>query len=107
MNITPENLDKFKQRMRIYHSHSDEALRSYLESSYLFLKNKCGDFSLEGDNQGTELMYERARYAYHDNLEYFDEHFMSMVISFSLTNLPLKEDEDVENSIQTIRDNFW
>lgn len=99
MNITTKNLDKFKQRMRIYHSHSDEALRSYLESSYLFLKNKCGEFSLEDDNQGTELMYERARYAYHDSIEYFDENFMSMVINFSLKNLPVKEPDIDETDV--------
>lgn len=99
MNITTKNLDKFKQRMRIYHSHSDEALRSYLENSYLFLKNKCGEFSLEDDNQGTELMYERARYAYHDSIEYFDENFMSMVINFSLKNLPVKEPDIDETDV--------
>lgn len=99
MHITTENLDKFKQRMRIYHSHSDDALRSYLESSYLFLKNKCGEFSLEEDNQGTELMYERARYAYHDSIEYFDENFMSMVINFSLKNLPVKEPDIDETDV--------
>lgn len=99
MNITTQNLDKFKARMRIYHSHSDEALESYLESSYLFLESKCGKFSLEEDNQGTELMYERARYAYHDSIEYFDENFMSMVINFSLKNFPVKESESDETEI--------
>lgn len=94
MNITEENLKAFKAKMRIYHSHEDVALKQLLESSYLFLKNKCGDFSLVDFNQGVELVYQRARYDYHNNLEYFDENFMSMVMNFSLSNLPIKEDVD-------------
>lgn len=101
--ISGENLTAFKQMMSIYHSHEDAYLEYLLESSYLFLKNKCGEFSVEGINAGTELMYQRARYAYHDSLEYFDENFMSMVYNFALQNLPENEvTEDANTSEQNL-----
>lgn len=97
MHVTEDNLKAFKQHMNIYHSHADERLKGLLESSYLFVKGKCGDFNLSEFNQGTELVYERARYAFHDSLEYFDENFMSMMHNFALNNLPLdKEGDDDE-----------
>lgn len=90
-NITDDNLIAFKSMMRIYHSHEDDHLEYLLESSYLFLESKCGEFQVDTVNPGVELMYQRARYSYHDSIEYFDENFMSMVHNFALQNL--KEDE--------------
>ena len=98
-HITDDNLIAFKAMMRIYHSHEDDYLGYLLDSSYLFLKNKCGEFSVENVNAGVELMYQRSRYAYHDSLEYFDENFMSMVHNFALQNLKDKEvSEDADTS---------
>lgn len=102
MNITEQNLKAFKEKMRIYHSHEDSVLKNLLESSYLFLKNKCGDFSLVEFNQGVELVYQRARYDYYGNLEYFDNNYMSMVMNFSLSNLPIEIEEDVNDGETTV-----
>lgn len=95
MHITDDNVQEFKKRMSIYYSHKDETLESLLKNSYLFLEAKCGEFSMTEENQGKELVFERARYAYHDSIEYFDENFMSMVMNFANRNLEeLKPDEN-------------
>lgn len=97
MAITDENVKEFKGRMRIYHNHEDARIESMLEHSYTFLENKCGDFSMSEPNQGKELVFSRARYDYHDALEYFDKNFGSMVMNFMLRNLEeLKPDEQTD-----------
>jgi hypothetical protein len=90
MTITAEMLKLFKQKLGIYHNHKDEYLEDLLEQSYAFISRKCGEFSMQEDHEGAELVYDRARYAYHDSVEYFDENFMSMVMNFSLNNLPVE-----------------
>lgn len=98
MNVTDQNLQEFKAKMNIYHSHKDADLKNKLESSYLFIKGKCGDFTLDTPNPGLELVYNRARYDYYDSLEYFDSQFMSMVMNFSLQNLPKNEEATEDGS---------
>lgn len=99
MLITTENVDEFKARMRVYHSHEDDRLQSMLENSYAFLSNKCGNFPMDEANQGKELVFERTRYVYHDAVEYFDENYQSMVMNFMLRNLEeLKPDEQTDDA---------
>lgn len=86
MKISQDHVDEVKKQLKIYHSHSDDRLKSFLESSYLFIKSKCGDFNIEENNMGTELMYSRVRYMNDDALEYFDDNFKSMMIHFALKN---------------------
>lgn len=98
MDITDENLKEFKESMKIYHTHSDSHLKRLLQSSYKFLSKKCGAFPMDEENEGKELVFSRARYAHNDAVEYFDDNFMSMVINFSLSNLPEKENDNDENT---------
>lgn len=92
MYITEEHVKKFKSKMNIYHSRKDSEIKDILESSYLFIKDKCGDFSMDEYSLGVDLVYNRARYSYNEALEFFDENFMSMVTQFALRNLPMEKD---------------
>lgn len=78
--------------MRIKHSSEDDYLQELIEDSYEDIKSKCGTFTLGSDKRGTELVYERSRYAYNDALEFFNENFLSQINSFAFDNL----DEDGE-----------
>lgn len=100
MSVTEENVNEFKARMRVYHDHEDNRLKSMLDNSYAFLANKCGDFSMDAPNEGKELVFERTRYVYHDAVEYFDENYQSMVMNFMLRNLEeLKPDETDDETV--------
>lgn len=98
MLITDEHVKKFKLKNKIYHSREDEIIKDALKSSYLFITNKCGDFSIDNNHEGAELVYNRARYEYNEALEYFDNNFMSMVTNFALKNLDFEEDVTVYDS---------
>jgi len=78
--------------MHISHNSEDSNLHRLLSSSYADIKAKCGNFDITGntenDLRGKELVFERARYAYNDALEYFDNNFLSQLNSFALSLLP-------------------
>ena len=80
--ITEEIIKAFKQRMRIYHDTEDDSLESMLESSFLVVKNLCGDFDIRSDAEGRELVFERTRYVYHDSVEFFEQNFRSRIHSY-------------------------
>lgn len=87
MTITDEHVKHFKKMNKIYHSHEDEMIKELLKASYYFIESKCGAFNMDKNRQGAELVYNRSRYAYNESVEFFDQNFMSLVTSFSLSNL--------------------
>lgn len=95
MDITPELIKEFKDRLHITHSAEDDNLSFLLQSSYEDIQQKCGEFDINENIRGKELVFERARYAYNDALEYFDDNFLSQINSLSFSIL-FEEDEDEE-----------
>jgi len=95
MDITPELIKEFKDRLHITHSAEDDNLSFLLQSSYEDIQQKCGEFDINENVRGKELVFERARYAYNDALEYFDDNFLSQINSLSFSIL-FEEDEDEE-----------
>jgi len=95
--VTEELLQTFKERMHIFHDGEDDNLKKLLSFSISFVEEKCGKFNTDGetniDKQATELVIERTRYAYNDALEYFEDNFLSEIISLSLA---MAGAEDVE-----------
>jgi len=96
MEITPTILEEFKDRMHITHSSEDGNLSFLLQSSYADIKQKCGEFDIQENVRGKELVFERARYAYNDALEYFDDNFLSQINSFSFSLMLEEGDSDEE-----------
>ncbi|WP_318247553.1 phage gp6-like head-tail connector protein [Cytobacillus kochii] len=84
MEITPELVEEFKQRMHISHSSEDDNLKRLLSFSYEDIKAKCGVFEIGKNKRGKELIFERTRYVYNDALEYFDDNFLSQLTSFGI-----------------------
>ncbi|WP_096269558.1 hypothetical protein [Paucisalibacillus globulus] len=81
--------------MHIAHSGEDDNLKRMLSSSFAYIKSVCGEFNLSGeldtDLRAKELVFERARYAYNDALEYFDKNFLSDIHTLSFDML--KDDD--------------
>ena len=95
MDITPQVLDEFKQRMHITHGAEDENLKRLLSFSVLDLQEKIGMMDIEKDERAKELVFERTRYAYNDALEYFNDNYLSQILSLSISQLEGDTDEEV------------
>lgn len=83
-------LKSFKERMRIFHSGEDKNLSRMLESS------EANILSLVGSQRPTEprvreLILERARYVYNDQVEFFYENFQGDLMALSLENYKAEE----------------
>ena len=86
-------LKAFKERMRIFHSGEDNNLSRMLESS------ESAILSLVGSNDSAnprvrELILERARYAYNDQVEFFYGNFQGDLMALSLENYKPEEKHD-------------
>lgn len=86
-------LRAFKERMRIFHSGEDNNLSLMLESS------ESAILSLVGSNDSAnprvrELILERARYAYNDQVEFFYQNFQGDLMALSLENYKSEEKHD-------------
>nr|DAY30754.1 MAG TPA: Head Tail Connector Protein [Caudoviricetes sp.] len=79
--------------MRIFHTGEDNNLSKMLESSELAI------LSLVGSNDSAnprvrELILERARYVYNDQVEFFYGNFQGDLMALSLENYKLEEKHD-------------
>lgn len=79
--ISPSILEEFKERMKLSHSIEDVNLTNILSMSYVDLKARCGDFDIDKNRRGRELVFERSRYVYNDSLEFFEDYFLSEITS--------------------------
>lgn len=79
-------LVEFKSRMHIFHSSEDESLKQILEKSYLAVQSVCGDFDIKSEKIGQELVLERARYVYNEQLQFFHKNFSTLLLDFALNN---------------------
>lgn len=87
-------LDQFKLRMKIYHKAEDADLSRILNASQKRITDITGIASNAGDDVYDELVLERARYAYNDQVEFFDANFLDDLLSASLTSYEPGDDED-------------
>lgn len=94
MEITPQLLEAFKERMHISHDAEDENLKRHLRNSAAAIRRMVGAVDIETNYEAQELVFERARYSYNDSLEYFEDNFVGEITALSLTLLPeVVEDE--------------
>ena len=91
--VTENLLQEFKSRMHIFHDGEDDNLKQLLSFSAVFVESRIGEFDIEKNLRAKELVFERTRYAYNDALEYFEDNFLSEIISLSLESAG---DDDVE-----------
>lgn len=80
--VDTQILDSFKTYMRIFHSAEDDYLMDLLSTSELDILALVGGSLL--DREVKELVFNRARYAYTGNLEFFYENFQSRIFDLSL-----------------------
>ncbi|NHM77169.1 hypothetical protein BU649_10380 [Staphylococcus chromogenes] len=85
--ITQNHVEEMKRRLKIFHTFENEHIQSLLEQSYEDIKHRCQEFDMNENKRGSELVYERTRYAYNDSLEFFHENFLGQITSFALENM--------------------
>ena len=88
MEVTDNLIEEFKQRMHISHSIEDDSLENMLHQSLNYVKRVCGDFDIDGDKSSDiaakELALERTRYSYNEALEYFEDNFLSEILTLGV-----------------------
>lgn len=82
----------FKERMRIFHNGEDTNLSRMLESSEQAIFQTVGTTNY--NPRVKELILERARYAYNDQVEFFYQNFQGDLMALSLENYKLEEKHD-------------
>lgn len=95
--VTNELLKEFKERMHISHGSEDDNLKRLLSFSIAFVKDKCGEFKIDGktsiDLRAKELVLERTRYAYNDAVEFFEDNFLSEIFSLGVEMAGVDDEE--------------
>lgn len=95
--ITVELLAEFKGRMRLG-DDEDGNLTRILKASIEDLIDKCGEYDVHTSERFKELVFERSRYAYNDAIEYFNDNFLSQIVSLglakALSSLTVEGDSD-------------
>ena len=96
--MTPEKqlhplLKSFKERMRIFHTGEDNNLSKMLESSESVILSLVSSKDY-ADPRVRELILERARYVYNDQVEFFYQNFQGDLMALSLENYKLEEKHD-------------
>ncbi|WP_217971489.1 phage gp6-like head-tail connector protein [Staphylococcus xylosus] len=87
-------LKEFKQRMHIFHDDENDSLIRILELSYEYIQELCGEFNIEKESIGVELVLERSRYVYNEQTEFFEENFSSLITSFGLKNIVYRSNDN-------------
>jgi len=88
MDISNEILKEFKE-----HNSEDSNLKRLLSSSMTALNKSCGTFDFANE-QGKEVVFERARYSYNDSLEFFADNFLTEIVNLSLSLLQTNDQEE-------------
>lgn len=92
-------LTDFKNSMHISHKSEDGSLKELLSYSIAYVEDKCGNFEIDGesnyDKRARELVINRTRYAYNEALEYFEDNFLSEIISLGIDIVGESEGDDV------------
>ncbi|MFF5513025.1 phage gp6-like head-tail connector protein [Staphylococcus capitis] len=95
-----ELLKEFKERMHIFHDAEDESLKKILNKSYFAIQSICGEFDLKDDVIGQELVMERSRYVYNEQLQFFHKNYATALMDFGLANQVYKGDAYASDEIQ-------
>lgn len=90
-----ELLKIFKLRMRIFHDEEDDNLNHILKGSLSYIKRYCGSEDLTNESI-KELVIERSRYVYNDQVEFFYQNFKAELMAMSLKNYGGESDEPTE-----------
>lgn len=90
LDLAEKYLDRFKKRMKIFGTSEDDYLTAdILAPSFARIRQLIGGENLEEEINFLELVFERGRYAYNDQLEYFEPNFQSFFMDYSLEVMPI------------------
>ena len=78
-------LGTFKERMKIFHDAEDANLSRMLTSSEKAILDLTDSFDAS-DSRVEELILERSRYLYNDQVEFFYANFQGEILELSLKN---------------------
>lgn len=83
-------LEAFKERMKIFHDAEDANLSRMLTSSEKAILDLTASSDIR-DSRVEELILERSRYLYNDQVEFFFANFQGEILELSLKNYQKEE----------------
>ena len=83
-------LKAFKERMKIFHDAEDTNLSRMLTSSEKAILDLTASSDIN-DSRVEELILERSRYLYNDQVEFFFANFQGEILELSLKNYQKEE----------------
>lgn len=89
-----ELVQDFKDMEKFDHTSEDSYIEKLLKRSYEKLQRDYGKFDIDKNLIGRELVLNRARYAYQDLLEYFNENYRVDLIDFGISLVEVEDDEE-------------
>ncbi|HDH4774395.1 TPA: phage head-tail adapter protein [Staphylococcus aureus] len=89
-----ELVQDFKYMEKIDHTSEDSYIEKLLKRSYEKLQRDYGEFDIDKNLIGRELVLNRARYAYQDLLEYFNENYRVDLIDFGISLVEVEDNEE-------------
>ncbi|RIL71522.1 phage head-tail adapter protein [Staphylococcus devriesei] len=94
IKITDDILIEFKEYTKISHDMENEHLERLLAMSYSNLATRFGDFDLNSDLNGKNLVFARARYDYEDLLEFFNDNYQDDLLHFGFYNMKERDEDE-------------
>lgn len=91
----------FKERMRIFHDMDDDNLSFILQSSQEALDGLLG-LDMMSTRSGKELIIERSRFVFNDNLELFYESYKNEIARIALETYVPEEETIESQNIETL-----
>ncbi|MGV3054837.1 head-tail connector protein [Streptococcus hyovaginalis] len=91
----------FKERMRIFHDMDNNNLSFILQSSQEALDGLLG-LDMMSTRSGKELIIERSRFVFNDNLELFYESYKNEIARIALETYEPEEETIESQDIETL-----
>lgn len=84
--VTDKLVQDFKDFMVI--SHNDERVRDMLLRAITYIKSRTGEFKLDDSDNvsilAKDLVFNRARYDYHESTDLFEDNYLSDINHLAL-----------------------
>ncbi|WP_025728402.1 hypothetical protein [Atopobacter phocae] len=91
--LAEEHLEPIKLYLRIFNTSDDDDLMRMLKGSFLRIQQLIHSPDPPNDPVYLELVYNRVRYDYNEDLEFFEENFQAEILAQSLLNSVGESDE--------------
>lgn len=82
--LANDNLESFKERMLIFNDSRDDDIKRMLATSFQRIESLIGDYDENNNLKFIDLVFNRTRYDFNDQVEFFEDNFQHVILDLSL-----------------------